>query len=168
MDNGQLRNPFGMILKRQNMSENKGNHFKIVPQGHNNCQLSIVNCQFGEAAKFPICLFPFIRQFSTFSILYQPRKGMATVPMAIGTSFSPESGRYLTNSSLDRPVETVLKYPQIKQVEARQTSVPVSTCQTAALRERECRRRVEGVSAPRCLGRGRRSAGLPHGSCGEL
>ena len=48
-----------MILKRQNMSENKWNHFKIVPQGHNNCQLSIVNCQlsivncqFGEAAKF--------------------------------------------------------------------------------------------------------------------
>ena len=41
-----------MILKRQNMSENKWNHFKIVPQGHNHCQLSIVNCQFGEAAKF--------------------------------------------------------------------------------------------------------------------
>ena len=41
-----------MIIKRQNMSENKWNHFKIVPQGHNNCQLSIVNCQFGEAAKF--------------------------------------------------------------------------------------------------------------------
>ena len=46
-----------MILKRQNLSENKGNHFKIVPQGHNNCQLSIVNCQFGEAAKFQ-----FVRQ----------------------------------------------------------------------------------------------------------
>ena len=57
MDNGQLRNPFGMILKRQNMSENKWNHFKIVPQGHNHCQLSIVNCQFGEAAKFQ-----FVRQ----------------------------------------------------------------------------------------------------------
>ena len=42
-----------MILKRQNMSENKWNHFKIVPKGHNNCQLSIVNCQFGEATKFP-------------------------------------------------------------------------------------------------------------------
>ena len=41
-----------MILKRQNMSENKWNHFKIVRQGHNHCQLSIVNCQFGEAAKF--------------------------------------------------------------------------------------------------------------------
>ena len=41
-----------MILKRQNMSENQWNHFKIVPQGHHNCQLSIVNCQFGEAAKF--------------------------------------------------------------------------------------------------------------------
>ena len=41
-----------MIIKRQNMSENKWNHFKIVPQGHHNCQLSIVNCQFGEAAKF--------------------------------------------------------------------------------------------------------------------
>ena len=41
-----------MILIRQNMSENNWNHFKIVPQGHNNCQLSIVNCQFGEAAKF--------------------------------------------------------------------------------------------------------------------
>ena len=41
-----------MILNRQNMYENKWNHFKIVPQGHNNCQLSIVNCQFGEAAKF--------------------------------------------------------------------------------------------------------------------
>ena len=26
--------------------------FKIVPQGHHNCQLSIVNCQFGEAVKF--------------------------------------------------------------------------------------------------------------------
>ena len=52
MDNGQLRNPFGMIIKSQNMSENKWNHFKIVPQGHNNCQLSIVNCQFGEATKF--------------------------------------------------------------------------------------------------------------------
>ena len=26
-------------------------YFKIVPEGHNNCQLSIVNCQFGEAAK---------------------------------------------------------------------------------------------------------------------
>ena len=52
MDNCQLRNPFGMIIKRQNMSENNWNHFKIVPQGHNYCQLSIVNCQFGEAAKF--------------------------------------------------------------------------------------------------------------------
>ena len=41
-----------MIIKRRNMSENNWNHFKIVPQGHNNCQLSIVNCQFGEAAKF--------------------------------------------------------------------------------------------------------------------
>ncbi len=41
-----------MILKRQNMSENKWNYFKIVPKGHNHCQLSIVNCQFGEAAKF--------------------------------------------------------------------------------------------------------------------
>ena len=41
-----------MIIKRQNMSENKWNHFKIVPQGHNHCQLSIVNCQFGEAVKF--------------------------------------------------------------------------------------------------------------------
>ena len=41
-----------MFLKRQNMSENKWNHFKIVPQGHHNCQLSIVNCQFGEATKF--------------------------------------------------------------------------------------------------------------------
>ena len=28
------------------------NYFKIVPKGHNNCQLSIVNCQFGEVAKF--------------------------------------------------------------------------------------------------------------------
>ena len=150
------------------MSENNWNHFKIVPKGHNHCQLSIVNCQFGEAAKFPICLFLFIRQFSTFSILYQPRKGMATVSMAIVTSFSPEAGRYLTNSSLDRPAGTVLKYPQIKQVEARQTSVPKNRCQTAAFRERECRRRVEGVSAPRCLGRGRRSVGLPHDPCGEL
>ena len=41
-----------MILKRQNIPENNWNHFKIVPQGHNHCQLSIVNCQFGEAAKF--------------------------------------------------------------------------------------------------------------------
>ena len=41
-----------MIIKSQNMSENKWNHFKIVPQGHNHCQLSTVNCQFGEAAKF--------------------------------------------------------------------------------------------------------------------
>ena len=46
-----------MILKRQNMSENNWNHFKIVPQGHHNCQLSIVNCQFGEAVKFRfVCL----------------------------------------------------------------------------------------------------------------
>ena len=46
-----------MILKRQNMSENNWNHFKIVPKGHNHCQLSIVNCQFGKAAKFQfICL----------------------------------------------------------------------------------------------------------------
>ena len=50
-----------MILKRQNMSENKWNHFKIVPQGHNNCQLSIVNCQFGEAAKFQFAYSPRIR-----------------------------------------------------------------------------------------------------------
>ena len=41
-----------MILKRQNIPENNWNHFKIVPKGHNHCQLSIVNCQFGEAAKF--------------------------------------------------------------------------------------------------------------------
>ena len=47
-----------MILKRKNMSENKWNHFKIVPQGHNHCQLSIVNCQFGEAAKFQFLSFP--------------------------------------------------------------------------------------------------------------
>ncbi len=43
MDNGQLRNPFGMILKRQNMSENKWNHFKIVPLLTQS--LSTVNCQ---------------------------------------------------------------------------------------------------------------------------
>ena len=36
----------------QNMSKNNWISFKIVPQGHNNFQLSIVNCQFGEAAKF--------------------------------------------------------------------------------------------------------------------
>ena len=43
MDNGQLRNPFGMILKSQNMSENKWNHFKIVPLLTQS--LSTVNCQ---------------------------------------------------------------------------------------------------------------------------
>ena len=33
-------------------------YFRIVPQGHNNCQFSIVNCQFGEAAQTPIfCSF---------------------------------------------------------------------------------------------------------------
>ena len=70
MDNGQLRNPFGMIIKRQNMSENKWNHFKIVPQGHclhNHCQLSIVNCQFGEAAKF---LFILLLNLVLFSNLF--------------------------------------------------------------------------------------------------
>ena len=50
----------------QKMSKNNWISFKIVPQGHHNCQLStvncqlsivncqlsIVNCQFGEAAKF--------------------------------------------------------------------------------------------------------------------
>ena len=30
---------------------------KIVPSGHNKCQLSIVNCQFGEALQIPICRF---------------------------------------------------------------------------------------------------------------
>ena len=30
-------------------------YFRIVPQGHNNCQFSIVNCQFGEAVQTPIC-----------------------------------------------------------------------------------------------------------------
>ena len=57
MDNGQLRNPFGMILKRQNMSENNWNSFKIVAERHHNCQLSIVNCQFAEAVKFPFIRF---------------------------------------------------------------------------------------------------------------
>ena len=57
-----------MILNRQNLSENNWNHFKIVPQGHNNCQLSIVNCQFGEAAKF---------QFSY--PLFSPGKGRGAV-----------------------------------------------------------------------------------------
>ena len=33
------------------MTKYKAFHLKIVPEGHNNCQLSIVNCQFGEAAK---------------------------------------------------------------------------------------------------------------------
>ena len=47
-----------MILNKQNMSEYNWNHFKIVPQGHNNCQLSIVNCQFGEAAKFQFLNLP--------------------------------------------------------------------------------------------------------------
>ena len=46
-----------MIINRQNLSENNWNHFKILPQGHNNCQLSIVNCQFGEAAKFQFIVF---------------------------------------------------------------------------------------------------------------
>ena len=41
-----------MILKRQNMSENKWNPFKIVPLITQS--LSTVNCQFGEAAKFSI------------------------------------------------------------------------------------------------------------------
>ena len=39
-----------MIIKRQNMSENKWNHFKIVPMLTQS--LSTVNCQFGEAGKF--------------------------------------------------------------------------------------------------------------------
>ena len=34
------------------MSENNWNSFKIVAERHHNCQLSIVNCQFGEAGKF--------------------------------------------------------------------------------------------------------------------
>ena len=67
-----------------------------------------------------------IRQFSTFSILYQHAAGMAMLIMAIVTSFFFRTGVYLTNSFLDRPAGTVLKYPQIKQVEARQTSVPES------------------------------------------
>ena len=33
----------------QKMSKNNWNSFKIVPQGHHNCQLSIVNCQFGRS-----------------------------------------------------------------------------------------------------------------------
>ena len=33
------------------ISRNVPVFFKIVPEGHTNCQLSIVNCQFGEAAK---------------------------------------------------------------------------------------------------------------------
>ena len=42
-----------MILNIQNLSENNWNPFKIVLWRHHNCQLSIVNCQFGEAAKSP-------------------------------------------------------------------------------------------------------------------
>ena len=34
------------------MSESNWNSFKIVAERHHNCQLSIVNCQFGEAVKF--------------------------------------------------------------------------------------------------------------------
>ena len=45
-----------MILNRQNLSENNWNPFKIVPQGHNHCQLSIVNCQFGLCAEIRFTL----------------------------------------------------------------------------------------------------------------
>ena len=37
---------------KEKMSENNWNSFKIVAERHHNCQLSIVNCQFGEAVKF--------------------------------------------------------------------------------------------------------------------
>ena len=39
------------------MSENNWNSFKIVAERHHNCQLSIVNCQFGEAVKFQFVAF---------------------------------------------------------------------------------------------------------------
>ena len=62
-----------MILNRQNLSENNWNHFKIVPQGHNNCQLSIVNCQFGEAAKFQsIVLFDKPDMLTFYSKQFRP------------------------------------------------------------------------------------------------
>ena len=53
-----------MILNRQNLSENNWNHFKIVPLltqslSTVNCQLSIVNCQFGKAAKFQFVILPY-------------------------------------------------------------------------------------------------------------
>ena len=37
----------------QKMSKNNWISFKIVPQGHHNCQLSIVNCQFGRSPLNP-------------------------------------------------------------------------------------------------------------------
>ena len=41
------------------MSKNNWISFKIVPQGHHNCQLSIVNCQFGRSPlNIPILNLP--------------------------------------------------------------------------------------------------------------
>ena len=45
------------MIEIRKMSENNWNSFKIVAERHHNCQLSIVNCQFGEAAKFHFSCF---------------------------------------------------------------------------------------------------------------
>ena len=64
-----------MILNRQNLSEYNWNSFKIVAERHHNCQLSIVNCQFGEALQIPICLSS-KRRINVYKFcLYIPVKG---------------------------------------------------------------------------------------------
>ena len=63
------------------MSENNWNHFKIVPQGHHNCQLSIVNCQFGEAAKFQF--------ISVLTKAYNLRQHRTNASSDLSGSFAP-------------------------------------------------------------------------------
>ena len=49
MDNGQLRNPFGMIEICKKCPKTIGILLKSSRCLHHNCQLSIVNCQFGRS-----------------------------------------------------------------------------------------------------------------------
>ena len=58
------------------------NYFKIVPKGHNNCQLSIANCQFGGAAKF---------QFDALSQYDEMKTSQAVNPSVYGLAVCTDS-----------------------------------------------------------------------------
>ena len=97
------------------MSENNWNHFKILPQGHNNCQLSIVNCQFGEAAKFQFISVHLLDQMSECKYSVADSQEIATKKSRGLEQPFPPAGYLSDYTPPGRPSAAVTRIPRLSR-----------------------------------------------------